>query len=247
MKKLYFLFILAFVCAIAPASFATDVTISAQTISALPFNPSDVGSDQSLAVSVTNGSATVTSNNLFPTNIVGKSGFQVLINGTQYVVASVASRSSLTLTTNYSGSSGSTNLTLYKFVFLRVYANRAFQPLGSNEVVQPGGPGTGQFYKEVGVSIINSGSGNVAWIPEFVLPATTDALITNQARYTFVFFRSSGSQLGIYDCGSGRTEMQLPPNSPATFAFVCNYNSAGGIAPNGQEAYPKTYINEIHP
>lgn len=245
MKKL--IFFVALLLTLGGSASATDVTISAQTISALPFNPADVGSDQSFTVSVTSGSATVTSASLFPTSIVGKSGFQVRIGATQYVVASVASRSSLTLATNYSGSTGSASLTLYKFVLLRVYANRAFQPLGSNEVVQPGGPGTGQFYKEVGVSIINSGSGNVAWIPEFTLPATTDALITNQARYTFVFFRSGGSQLGIYDCGVGKTELQLPPNSPATFAFVCNYNSAGGIAPASQEAYPKTYINEIHP
>lgn len=245
MKKL--IFFVALLLTLGGSASATDVTISAQTISALPFNPADVGSDQSFTVSVTSGSATVTSASLFPTSIVGKSGFQVRIGATQYVVAAVASRSSLTLTTNYSGSTGSASLTLYKFVLLRVYANRAFQPLGSNEVVQPGGPGTGQFYKEVGVSILNSGSGNVAWIPEFTLPATTDALITNQARYTFVFFRSGGSQLGIYDCGVGKTELQLPPNSPATFAFVCNYNSAGGIAPASQEAYPKTYINEIHP
>lgn len=245
MKKLFS--ILALVCALAPFALATDVTISAQQITALPFNPSDVGSDQTIAVAVTSGSPTVTSASLFPTNIVGKSGFQVSIGGTQYVVASVASRSSLTLATNYGGSSGSASLTLYKFVLLRVYANRAFQPAGSSEVVQPGGPGTGQFYKEVAVSIINSGAGNVAYIPQFTLPATTDALITNQARYSFVFFRAGGSQLGFYDCGVGKTELQLPPNSPATFAFICNYNSAGGIAPASQEAYPKTYINEIHP
>jgi len=246
MKKL-FLF-LALFCAVAPLALATDVTISAQQITALPFNPSDVGSDQTITVNVTSGSATVTTATpLFPTSIVGKAGFQVAIGGNQYVVASVASRSSLTLTTNYSGSTGAASMTLYKFVLLRVYANRAFQPLGSTEVVQPGGPSTGQFYKEVGVSILNTGSGNVAYIPAFVLPATTDALITNQARYTFVFFRSGGSQLGIYDCGAGKTELQLPPNSPSTFAFICNYNASGGIAPASQEAYPKTYINEIHP
>ncbi len=246
MKKLCLL--IALLSALCTGVFATDVTISAQTMSALPFNPSDVGSDQTFAVTVTSGSPTVTTATpIFPSSIVGKSGFQVSIGGTQYVVASVASRSSLTLTTNYGGLTGSASLTLYKFVFLRVYANRAFQPLGSNEVVQPGGPSTGQFYKEVGVSIINSGSGNVAWIPEFILPATTDALITNQARYTFAFFRSGGSQLGIYDCGVGKTELQLPPNSPATFAFICNYNSAGGIAPASQEAYTKDQINAIHP
>lgn len=246
MKKLFLIF--ALVCALAPFALATDVTISAQQITALPFNPADIGSDQAIAVTVTNGSPTVTTATpLFPSGIVGKSGFQVSIGGTQYVVAAVASRSSLTLTTNYGGSSGSASLTLYKYVLLRVYANRAFQPLGSSEVVQPGGPSTGQFYKEVAVSIINSGSGNVAYIPQFTLPATTDALITNQARYSFVFFRAGGSQLGSYDCGVGKIELQLPPNSPATFAFICNYNSAGGIAPASQEAYPKTYINEIHP
>lgn len=246
MKKLFLIF--ALVCALAPFALATDVTISAQQITALPFNPADIGSDQAIAVTVTNGSPTVTTATpLFPSGIVGKSGFQVSIGGTQYVVAAVASRSSLTLTTNYGGLTGSASLTLYKYVLLRVYANRAFQPAGSSEVVQPGGPGTGQFYKEVAVSIINSGSGNVAYVPQFTLPATTDALITNQARYSFVFFRAGGSRLGFYDCGSGKTELQLPPNSPATFAFVCNYNSAGGIAPASQEAYPKTYINEIHP
>ncbi len=245
MKKL---FLIALLCALCGSASATDVTVSTQQITQLPFNPTDVGSDQTYTVSVTSGSAVVTTGTpTFPQNIVGKSGFQVSIGGVQYVVASVASRSSLTLTTNYGGLTGSAQLTLYKYVFLRVYANRAFQPLGSSEVVQPGGPGTGQFYKEVGVSIINSGSGNVAWIPEFILPATTDALISNQARYSFVFFRAGGSQLGTYDCGVGRTELQLPPNSPATFAFICNYNSAGGIAPNGQEAYPRSYINEIHP
>jgi len=214
MKKAVFLLLALLVLPI-PA-LCTDVVVSASQQTALPFNPANVGTtDQSITVNVSNGSTTVTSSNAFPQNIVGRSGFQVLIEGTQYVVSGVASRSSLTLTTIYSGAGGSQTMTLYKFVMLRVYCDQAFTPLGANYVVQAGAIGSASFYKEVAVSIINPGTGNVAYYPQFTIPATTDAPVNNTSRYTFAFYNASGGYLNaLYTCDVTAALRSLPSRRP---------------------------------
>ncbi|MCI0389002.1 MAG: hypothetical protein MOB07_09605 [Acidobacteria bacterium] len=244
MKK--FILILAVLWALTANIYATDVVISGSVQTNLPFNPTGIGNDRSISVSVSNGSPTVTSAGLFPANIIGRGGFQVLIDGTQYVVSGVANASTLTLTTNYSGTSGAQTMTLYKFVLFRVYADRAFQPLGETYVVQPGSPGSGNFFKEFAVSIINPGTGNVAYIPQFVLPATTDALITNQARYVFGFYRPDNSLLAFYMCGSV-SQLALPTPSPTTLTAICQFNAPAAIVPPNNEAYPKSVIDARFP
>ena len=106
---------------------ATDVGVAGTTISQIPFNPSNIGSDRTITVTVVNGSPTVTSSAAFPSNIVGIGGFTVTIGGVQYTVAFVSSTSSLTLTSNYAASGGSASMILYKYVLMRAYATQAFQ------------------------------------------------------------------------------------------------------------------------
>lgn len=244
MKKIF----LALIVLIASSvnALATTVTVSAYQLQNLPFNPSNVGSDRSITVSATNGSATVTSSAQFPSNIVGIGGFQVAIGGTQYVVSSVASTSTLTLTTNYAGITGSATMTLYKYVLLRAYATAGFQDNVTGQNIQPGTPGSGQFYKQVAVSIINSGSGNVAYLPEFTIPSTTDALINNQARYVFGFYRPDGSLLSFYLCGS-QSQLALQPDTPTTWTAICNFNAPGGVVPPNSDVYTKSQIDQRFP
>ena len=244
MKKLLYTLLFAFLCA-TPA-LATTVTISAYSMSSLPPNFTNLGNDRSITVSVTNGSATVTSSAAFPSDIVGIAGFQVLINGTQYVVASVASTSSLTLTSNYDGITGSQTMTLYKYALLRTYATQGFQDNITGQNVQPGTPGSGNFYKQIAVSVINSGAGNVAYIPEFTLPSTTNALINNQARYVFGFYRADGSLLSYYLCGATQ-QLALPAVTPTTWTAICNYNAPPAPPPSNAEAYSKGQIDQRLP
>ena len=90
--------ILALLFALTANAYATDVLLSSQQTTQIPFNPSNLGNTRTFTVTATNGSATVTSAALFPSGtggIVGKSGFTVTIGGTFYTVAAVASTSSL--------------------------------------------------------------------------------------------------------------------------------------------------------
>ncbi len=221
--------------ALASPVLATDVTISASQQSNLSFNPANIGSDQNFTASVTTSSTsvTITGSPLLPNNVVGRAGFQVLIGGSQYVVAGVANSSTLTLTSPYLGASGTTTLRLYKFVILRVYCDQAFTPLGANYVVQSGAIGSANFYKEIAVSIINSGSGNVAYYPAFTIPATTDAPVNNTSRYTFAFYNSNGGSLNTtYTCDGGITQFAVPPSTPTSLINLCSYNGAVSIQPD---------------
>jgi len=249
MKKLLLTILIVLVC--ASSVLATDVTISASQQSNLPFNPANIGTSvQSITVTTTNGSATVTSSAAFPSNIVGRAGFQVLFSGsdsTQYVVSGVASSSSLTLTSAFAGTTGSKTMTLYRFVMLRVYCNQAFTPLNANYVVQAGAVGSASFYKEVAVSVINTGSGNVAWYPEFVIPATTDAPVNNTSQYTFAFYNASGGYLNaLYTCDGGITQLSVPPSTPTSFINLCSYNGAVAIRPDAS-TYTRTQIDARFP
>ncbi len=244
MKKALFLTVVIIV--LTTKALCSTVTVSAYSLSNLPFNPSSIGTSRSITVVATNGSATVTSSAAFPANIVGIAGFQVLINGTQYVVASVASTSSLTLTSNYGGSTGSQTMTLYAYVLLRAYATAGFQDNVTGQNIMPGAPGSGNFYKQVAVSVINSGSGNVAYLPEFTIPSTTDALINANARYQFGFYTSAGAFLAFYQCGAV-VQLALQPNTPTTWTAICNYNAAGPPPPPPNTYYTAQQIDQRFP
>jgi hypothetical protein len=243
MKKIFLTLLL--LLAVAAPAYSTDVTVSAMTVDG--FSPTNIGNDRLIAVSTAGGSPTVTSSALFPPQIVGMGGFQVLIDGTQYAVASVASTSSLTLTTNYSGTPGAQTMTLYKYVEMRVYADRAFQPLGDTQIVQPGTVGSGAFFRRFAASVVNNGSTNQLFIPEIVLPATTDALITNQARYTFPLYTPSGSQIQFFFCPSSLSQLRLPADTPTTWTAICQFNSAPAVVPPANEAYTKAVIDSRLP
>jgi len=313
--------ILALLFALTANAYCTDVVVSAMTATNMPFNPANIGvSDQTITVTATNGSSTVTSASLFPQNIVGRSGFQVSIGGSQYVVAGVASRSSLTLTTAFSGVTGSTSMTLYKFVLLRVYSDQSFTTYSGNptsvtaavtngsttvtsaalfppalvgavgtfavlidnvryqvfyvgstssltltspytgssgaaqvsfnsvsDVVQQGAVGSASFYKEIAVSILNPGAGNLLYYPSFILPATTDAPVNNTARYSLAFYNASGGYLNaLYTCDGGVTQLALPPSTPTTFANWCSYSGATAILPDSS-TYTRQQIDARFP
>jgi len=243
MKRLLLLLLILF--ALAARVSATDVTVSSVVIDS--FNPTNIGNDRLIAVSTAGGSPTVTSAGLFPAAIVGVGGFQVRIDGTQYTVASVASTSSLTLTTNYSGTPGAQVMTLFRYVEMRVYADRAFQPLGSTQIVQPGTVGSSAFYKRFAASVVNNGSTNQLFIPSFIIPATTDALITNQARYSFPIYSPSGSQIQFFFCPSTLASLALPPATPTTWTAICTFNSPPAVIPPANEAYTKSAIDARFP
>lgn len=244
MKKIFAAILLALAC--ASSAFGTTVQLSAYQLQNLPFNPTNIGNTRTVAVIATNGSATITSSAAFPSNMVGIGGFQVLLGGTQYVVSGVASTSSMTLTTTFSGSTGSATMTIYPWVTLRAYATAGFQDNVTGQNVQPGAPGSGNFYKQVAVSIINSGSGNVAYLPAFTVPSTTDALINNQARYVFGFYRTDNSFLAFYQCGAVN-QLAIQPGTPTTWTAICNFNAPGGVVPPNTDVYTKSQEDQMNP
>ncbi len=249
MKKLLVLF--AALCALMlweKPAFATEVQISVQTLSQLSFNPTTIGSDRTITVSATNLSFTITSAGMFPPQAVGLGGFQILIDGDQYQVESVASTSSANLTTQFAGSTGSYSVTWYKWVELRTYNVSSFswQPLNSSEIIQPGTVGSGAWYKRVACSITNPGGGNILWIPAFTISATTDSPSNNSAKYSFVFFRTDGSLLQYFTCGA-TNQLAVPPTTPTTLAAICAWNAAPAIIPPNSDAYSKAQIDQRFP
>ncbi len=222
---------------------ATDVTIISGQMNNLPFNPLGIGSDRTISVTVTSGSPTVTSANLFPPAAIGIGGFRITIDGVAYTVQTVTSASSLTLSSNYAGSSGTASMRFYKYVLMRVYATASFRPNGESYVVQAGAPGIAGFFKQSAASIVPDGSGNdILYLPQFILPATTDATITNQAKYIFAFHRPDGSLLQLYTCGA-TSQLRLPPTTPTNYGDLCTFNALGGIVPPAFTAYTKQEID----
>ena len=137
-------------------------------------------------------------------------------------------------------------MTLYPYSLLRVYATAGFQDNVTGQNIQPGTPGSGFFYKQIAVSVINSGSGNVACIPEFTIPSTTDALMNNQARYVFGYYRPDGSLLSYYTC-AGVQQLFIRPDTPTTWTAICNYNVPNGIVPPNTTVYTEAQIDARFP
>ncbi len=245
MKRLIILF--ALLCALASGAFATDVTVAAQALSSVPFNPTNLPSDVTVSnVSVTNGSASVTCSACLRSQWVGVGGFTIAINSTAYTVSAVTSTSALTLTANYAGSTSSAaTVVWYKYVELRFYADRTFIPAGSTQPVQPGAPGGSAWYRRVACSVVSDGANNGLYIPAVTLPATTDATApTNTARFTAAFYRPDGSLIALYGCFDS---FRIPPTTPTTWAALCAYNSPPAIVPPANEAYTKGQIDARFP
>lgn len=240
MKRLLFLCLTLLVIA-APAR-ATDVSVAATTING--FSPANVGTDVSVTVTATNGSPTVTSSAAFRSNWVGLGGFRIVIGGTTYTVAYVTSTSSLTLTGNFSGSTGSAVATFYKWVEMRIYSDRSFQPLGASYMVQPGTPGSSAFYKRFAASIVNVAGVDTLYIPAITIDATTDAAANNTARYTVGFY-NNGTLIQYYNC-NGAQQLAIPPATPTSWTDICSYNAAPAFVVD-QSSYTKPQIDARFP
>ena len=253
MKKL-FLLLFALLAMSANVS-ATSVSIASNQVP--NFSPSNLSPDVPLTVSVTNGSATVTGT--FRANWVGLGGFTLTINSVDYFVANVASTSSLTLTTNYAGTTNAAeSAILRKYVELRIYVDPGsgpFQPLGncagsSNPcVVQTGAPGSGAWYRRYAVSILNVNGTNIAYIPAITIDATTDSPTNQLARYIAGWYRPGGADgtgasfIAFYDCFS---QFFVRPTTPATWVMICQYNSAQNVA-RDQNSYTIGQIDSRFP
>lgn len=237
---------LAFIIALTADVYATDVTISA---AAFPgFNPAGIGNDRTISVTVTNGSPTVTSSAAFPPNTVGLGGFRVKIGSTFYTVASVDTTSSLTLTTNFSGSSGGATMVFYRWVEWRFYANQSFTPLGANYVVQPGAPGSGAWFRRFAASVVTESGTTSLYVPQLTIPATTDATDNNTAKWTIGVYRPDGSQIpNFFLCSSNVSQLAIPPTTPTTYTALCAFNSPAVIVPAGTSVYNKAQIDARFP
>lgn len=234
MKRLL-LFIFLFFALSIPA-LGTDIDIGAST--SIPgFNTANAGVDTSLSnVTVTNGSASVTCSNCLPTGAVGIGGMKILLGSVTYDIATVTSRSAFTLTTTYGESTGTVTGTLYKFVHLRIYATSSFIPSGSTVVVQQGAPGSSAWYRRYGVSIVNDGSQNVAFVPPVAdLPATTNSSNPG-ARYYAALYTQGGGFIQTYP--GCVTEFRLDSSTtPTSWAQICAFNSP----PNPPPTEPLNY------
>jgi len=233
-------FILSLLIALALAApvMASDVVIAAHQIQG--FQPANLGQQVSLSATVTNGSASVTSSAAFRTQWVGLGGFRISINGTFYYVSYVSSTSALTLTSNYVGSSGATTVIFYPYVEARLYSSISFYPNGSNNPVLPGAPNNGgPAFRRYAASVINASGIDTLYLPEMVLPATTDGTPSNQARISMFFHRTDGALVGgaaqSYSCNSV-TQFRIPTTTPTSWKDICTYNAAP------QVQLPETYV-----
>lgn len=219
---------------------ATDVTIGAT--SQPNFNPTGLATAATVSnVTIVNGTnALLTCAACFRPQWVGMGGFYITVGVQNYYVKNVDNTSQVTLTSSCPETTPAT-VTWHPYVEFRVYADRAFQPLGESYIVQPGTPGTGSWYKRYGASVITVSGVKTLYIPELVIDATTDAIgPTNQARYTAAFYRPDNSLIQIYSCAD---QFRVPPVTPTSWGALCQFNSPPAIVPPANEAYTKTQID----
>lgn len=238
MKKIL-LTILTLLALTAPAM-ATDVAIGPSTIPG--FNASNLPPDVPITAAVTFNSPTVTCSNCFRQQWVGLGGFRVTIIGVPYTVAFVASKSSLTLTTNYAaGDNPTAAIVWHKYVELRIYADSSFQPAGETYVVQPGAPGSGAWHRRVAASVVNELGTNNLYIPQIVLDSTTDSLTNQSARYYAAFYRPEGAFVQGYD---GFDSFALPPTGASTWPDILTFNTRQVIVQD-DTTYTKAQIDAM--
>lgn len=219
---------------------ATDVTIGAT--SQPNFNPTGLATAATVSnVTIVNGTnALLTCAACFRPQWVGMGGFYITVGVQNYYVKNVDNTSQVTLASSCPETSPAT-VTWHPYVELRIYADRAFQPLGESYIVQPGTPGTGSWYKRYGASVITVSGVRTLYIPELVIDATTDAVgPTNQARYTAAFYRPDNSLIQIYSCAD---QFRVPPVTPTGWTSLCQFNNPPAIVPPANEAYTKTQID----
>lgn len=237
----HFLLLLFTLVAFTARAQAIDVAIGPSTIPG--FNAANLPSDVSvLNVAVTFNNSTVTCSNCFRQEWVGLGGFRIAINGVAYTVNSVASKSSLTLTTNYAGGdSSSATVIWYKYVELRIYADSAFQPLGKTYIVQSGAPNSGAWHKRAAASVVTESGTNNLYIPQIVLDSTTDSPTNQSARYYAAFYRPGGSFIQVYECFDS---FSLRPTGTTTWPDICLANQQQVIAQDNS-VYTKTQIDAM--
>ena len=250
MRKYFYLIFFILLLLAIPAR-ATTVTVNAQSIAG--FQPSGIGSNVALTLSVTSSSTAVTCSSCLRTQWVGLGGFRLAIAGVDYTVSSIDSTSSLTLTSNYLGStSAAASSTLYKYVEIRLYSNIAFIPLGSASIVQAGSPGSGAFFKRFAAGVVVSGATSTLYIPSFTVDSTTDSVDNQTARYTIGIYRpaagdaAGASLIQYYACSANMVQLRIPPTTPTTLGAICIFNST--IVQNAdQTAYTKGQIDARFP
>lgn len=240
MKSL-FLFIII-VIASTINIFATDVTISNTTIPGI--QPQGLGIPRPLSgIVATNGSTAISCTNCFEGKTIGISGFTINIVGighnADYSDVTITSTSSAILGIPYEGDTGTYTGTFYPYILLRWYATAAFQPKDSTYLIQPGAVGSTGFFRQYAASVI----GSTAYITTMIIPATTNATLSNQARWVLGMYLSNGTPLSIMICPSQVTQWAIPANTPTTLAAICNYNYIGAIVPPNNESYTKPQID----
>jgi hypothetical protein len=219
---------------------ATDITIGAT--SQPNFNPTGLATAATVSnVTIVNGTnAILTCAACFRPQWVGMGGFYITVGVQNYYVKNVDNTSQVTLASTCPETSPAT-VTWHPYVEFRVYADRAFQPLGKSYIVQPGTPGTGSWYKRYGASVLTISGVRTLYIPELVIDATTDAVgPTNQARYTAAFYRPDNSLIQMYACAD---QFRVPPVTPTGWTSLCQFNNPPAIVPPANEAYTKTQID----
>lgn len=238
MKKLALL-LFAFLALTARAS-ATDIDIGASSI--VGFNSANAGADTALSnVSVTLDSPSATCSNCLPQSAVGLAGMKVSLGtpAVTYEIASVASRSAFTLTTNYAASTGTVSGTLHKFVHLRIYVTSPFVPSGSTTVIQSGSVGSTAWYRRYGVSIINDGAQNIAYVPAVNdLPATTDSSNPTATYVAGLWTQGGGFMQSYPGCVDEFRLSHL--TTPTSWAQICQFN----LPPTTPPPNPTTFLSE---
>ena len=209
---------------------AADISISAATVSG--FAPGNLPASVSVTASVTNGSTTVTSSAAFKSSWVGLSGFRISLGGTDYTVSSVASTSSLTISTAYAGATGSVTATVYPFVLLRFYSSKAWITSDS-QIIQAGTPDSGAWYRQYACSVISS----TLYIPAVTLPSTADALSVQDrnARWMARIYHASGGFIQAYGCFENFALAASPTST--TWAALCQANRPVGSIVQSTAAY----------
>lgn len=241
----YPLFLILAVCLLASSALGTDITIGSSTISG--FNAS-VGSDVSMSgVSVTNASTAVTCSSCVPSGAVGMGGFKISLNGVTYDVASVASGSAFTLGSAYAGVTGTVTGTWYKFAVLRIYLTGVtFTPLGSSTPIPQSSVGSKNIYQRYGVSVINNGSQNIAYLPQISnLPATTDGQ-PGTSRWAAVIYTQGGTIIQYYPACISDWKLNAA-DLVTSWTDICSFNIANQPVNPIQEYYTAAEINNIIP
>src|SRR5262245_10179311 len=204
-----------------------NITVGASSIVGL--NSNDVGADVSLSVVVALDSPTVTSSAAFRRSWVGMGGFKINLAGVEYTVASVESTSSLTLTSNYLATGGTVSAIWRRFAVLRVYVITPFVPSGESYVAQSGAPGSGVWFRRYAVPVISNGTQLVAYVPEIVLPATTNSSVPTARYFAGIYGQSNAFIQNFPGCVS---EFKLDSSTtPTSWAVICSFNSPPTPAP----------------